>query len=50
MRTVYDSFQEFMRRYEPTPRQKENISRHHSYLREIIKQVYEVETFLYGEY
>lgn len=51
MKTVSDSFQEFMRRYEPTPWQKEIISRHHLYIRDILKgKLVIVEDFLTGSY
>jgi len=51
MKTVSDSFQEFIKRYEPTPWQKEKISQHHSYIRKVIKKKFIVsEDFLVGSY
>ena len=35
-RTVSQAFQEFMQRYEPSPWQKDTISRHHNYIRNVV--------------
>ncbi|MGH7801238.1 MAG: SMODS domain-containing nucleotidyltransferase [Thermodesulfobacteriota bacterium] len=50
-KTVSQAFQEFMQRYEPSPWQKDTISRHHNYIRSVLaNKINIVEDFLTGSY
>src|SRR3989304_3533767 len=50
-RTVSQAFQEFMQRYEPTPYQRDKISQHHNYIRNVVANKIDiVEDFLTGSY
>lgn len=50
-KTVSQAFQEFMQRYEPTPWQKETISKHHNYIRDVLSNKVDiVDDFLTGSY
>lgn len=51
IKSIPDSVQEFMKKYEPTILQKEKISKHHTYIREVIKKKFiVVDDFLTGSY
>jgi len=50
-KTVSQAFKEFMLRYEPSPWQKDIISRHHNYIRSVLgNKIDIVEDFLTGSY
>lgn len=50
-RTVSQAFQEFMRRYEPSPWQRDIIATHHNYIRGVIANKIDiVDDFLTGSY